>query len=153
MTLLSKSARLAILTDMKLKIKEVLRYVLNGAVATGFHYLVLYSCIEIFNFSSIGFANFCASLVGISFSFVGNRYFVFRKYNQRIVPQFIKFISLYSLVAFLHGAFLYIWSDVLLNNYNYGFAIAVAIQFLLGYYSSKYFVFKKSADQIIRINS
>lgn len=142
MILLSKSVRLVILNDMKLKIEEVLRYVLNGVAATGVHYSVLYSCIEILHFNSIGLANFCASLVGISSSFLGNRYFVFGQRDQKIVSQFVRFISLYSLVAFLHGAFLYVWSDILLNDYNYGFAIAVAIQFLLGYYASKGFVFK-----------
>lgn len=138
--------RLVILTNIKLKVKEVFRYVLNGVAATGIHYLVLYYCIEIFKFNSIGLANFCASLVGISFSFLGNRYFVFGLNNQRLISQFIKFISSYSLVAFLHAAFLYVWSDVFLRNYNYGFVIAVAIQFLLGYYVSKYFIFKNSMD-------
>ncbi len=136
--------KLVILIDVKFKTKEIFRYVLNGAAATGFHYFVLYSCIEIINFNSIGMANFCASLVGISFSFLGNKYFVFDQDDAKITLQFIKFFTLYSLVAFLHGAFLYIWSDVLLKNYNYGFMIAVAIQFLYGYYSSKNFVFKKS---------
>ncbi len=54
----------------------------------------------------------------------------------------MKFISLFSVVALLHGGFLYVWSDIFENNYNYGFAIAVAIQFMLGYYTSKYIVFK-----------
>jgi putative flippase GtrA len=131
---------------MKLKVNEVFRYVLNGMAATAFHYLALYSCIEILNFKSIGLANFYASLVGISSSFMGNRYFVFEPTNEKTVSQFFKFISSYSLVALIHGVFLYIWSDILLKNYNYGFAIAVAIQFLLGYYASKRFIFKQPID-------
>jgi putative flippase GtrA len=129
-----------------LKVKEVFLYAVNGVAATGIHYLVLYSCIEIFNINWIGLANFCASLVGISFSFFGNRYFVFEQDNQNSISQFTKFILLYSMVALLHGSFLYVWSDMLLKDYNYGFVIAVAIQFLFGYYASKNFIFKKSMD-------
>jgi putative flippase GtrA len=128
---------------MKLQIKEIFRYGLNGLIATGVHYLVLYSCIEIYKFDLIGLANFCASLVGISISFFGNRYLVFKNNNQKISTQFIKFISIFSVVAFLHGCFLYVWSDIFENNYNYGFAIAVAIQFILGYFASKYIIFRR----------
>ena len=134
---------------MKLLRLEITRYVANGGVATVAHYIVLYLCIEIYGLSSAGLANFLASLVGIGFSFLGNRFIVFKSIHQKIVGQFLKFASLYIFVAFLHGGLLYIWSDILNKNYNYGFALAVLIQFLLGYVASKSLVFKKSAEAII----
>lgn len=129
----------------KAKAEEVARYAANGFVATSVHYMVLYSCVEILNFRLIGLANLLASIFGILFSFMGNKYFVFKSSDRNIGYQLALFISLYALVAFIHGAFLYIWSDVMEKNYNHGFIVAVIIQLLLGYLASKYFVFNRTA--------
>jgi putative flippase GtrA len=131
---------------MKSDMKEIFRYSLNGLIATSLHYLVLYSCVEILNFKLVGLANFCASLVGILFSFLGNKFFVFKKNNSNITMQFAKFSSLYILVAFFHGGFLYFWSDILQENYNYGFLIALIMQFVMGYLISKRLIFGNSIE-------
>jgi putative flippase GtrA len=129
---------------MKSDAGEVLRYTTNGLVATGVHYLVLYICVELLNFSFKGLANLLASVFGILFSFVGNKYYVFRSSVGILRDQLAKFFFFYTIVAFIHGAFLYFWSDVLNKSYNYGFIIAVLIQFALGYLSSKIFIFNET---------
>jgi putative flippase GtrA len=123
--------------------EEIVRYGINGVAATAVHYFVLFSGIEFFQLNSAGFANLLASIFGISVSFIGNRYFVFRSRENRICAQAIKFIGLYMIIGFLHGLTLYFWSDVYRLNYHYGFMIAVTIQFLLGYLAGKTIIFGK----------
>lgn len=128
---------------MKPHVGEVMRYTTNGLVATGVHYLVLYTCVELLNFSLVGLANFLASVVGILVSFAGNKYYVFKSTGKPTKSQLLRFIFLYAAIALIHGAFLYLWSDVLNKNFNIGFIIVVVIQFSLGYFSSKFLIFKK----------
>lgn len=128
---------------MKPHVGEIIRYTINGLVATGAHYLVLYTCVELLNFPLVGLANFLASVVGILVSFAGNKYYVFKSVGGPAKTQLLKFIFFYVFVAFIHGTFLYLWSDVFNNNFNSGFVVAVIIQFLLGYLSSRFFIFNK----------
>jgi putative flippase GtrA len=127
---------------------QILRYIANGVVATLAHYIVLYHSIEVYGLSSAGLANFWASLVGIGFSFLGNRFIVFNSTHQKAVGQFSKFVMLYFVMAVLHGGLLYVWSDIWNYDYNYGFAFAVMIQFFLGYAANRHIVFKKSPHAI-----
>lgn len=122
---------------------ELLRYGVNGLLATAVHYIVLYFCIEFFQFRSAGVANLVASAFGISVSFMGNRYFVFKNTDKGFLSQAAKFAGLYAVIGFVHGSTLYVWTDIYKLNYNFGFLIAVLIQFTLGYIASKRFVFNK----------
>ena len=129
---------------MTIQCREMLRYSINGFIATILHYSVLFFCLEIAELRSAGFANLLASTIGISLSFLGNRYFVFCRYEVGIITQAAKFIGLYSTIAIMHGGVLYLWTDRLGLNYNIGFVIAVFIQFLLGYFGGKQFVFNQT---------
>jgi putative flippase GtrA len=131
---------------MSLARLQMALYAINGAIATIAHYVALYICIERYNLNSAGFANFLASLVGIFVSFMGNRYIVFKNTNQKITRQFFKFSLVYVLIAFMHGGFLYVWSDILSKSYNHGFVIVVIIQFVFGYFASRKFVFQESVN-------
>lgn len=142
-----KSLKLAAAIDNKFV--QLTRYAANGVVATVIHYLVLYTCVEIVGFQFIGLANLLASSFGILASFFGNKYFVFRPNYGCAHTQLFKFIFFYAFIAIIHGAVLHIWSDVYHLNYNYGFILAVTIQFLLGYFASKLLVFSE-ANNIIR---
>lgn len=121
----------------------LLRYIINGLVATGIHYTALYVCIEIIGFNSVGFANSVAALFGIVFSYLGNRYFVFKRINERMFSQAMKFGSLYFVIAILHGVFLAAWSDWQGYSYNTGFILATCLQFLLSFIGNNVLVFKK----------
>jgi putative flippase GtrA len=128
---------------VNLRRSELLRYVGNGVLATGVHYLVLFVGIEYIKFRSAGVANLFASTFGISASFIGNRYFVFKNTNEKVFIQAFKFIGLYTAIGFIHGFTLFIWSDLYKKDYKFGFIIAVTIQFILGYIASKKFIFNK----------
>ena len=73
----------------------IFRYILNGLFATSIHYIALTINIEIYDMKSAGIANFIAAIFGISVSFLGNRYYVFRSRNKPLVYQSIMFFGLY----------------------------------------------------------
>jgi putative flippase GtrA len=120
---------------------QLVRYVVNGVVATAVHYTVLRFCLEVLLMDSAGLANMLAAPVGIATSFLGNRYYVFQRRDTAIVQQALRFLALYAAIAVLHGALLYAWTDHLHLNYSIGFLIAVGLQVVLGYLAGKYLVF------------
>jgi len=120
---------------------EVARYIFNGLLATAVHYVVLMLNVEVFEFSSVGFSNFLASFFGITCSFLGSRYYVFKGHTQAALHQMRKFVLLYGSIALLHGVVLFVWSDLLGFNYQVGFLLATALQVSLSYIGNKLLVF------------
>ena len=127
---------------MKASFWEVLRYAINGFVATAVHFAVLAFNLHVLHFSSAGLANLTASLFGISASFVGSRYFVFPRTGEPIVAEALRFSGLYGAIALLHGAVLLVWSDYFGLDYRVGFLLATVLQVSLSYLGNKFLVFK-----------
>jgi putative flippase GtrA len=122
---------------------ELFRYIINGIVATATHYITLRFNIEILGFSSAGLSNLFAAMVGISVSFLGNRYFVFAlRRDANNMSLFFKFICLYGFIALVHGGTLLLWTDIWKYNYSIGFLIASFFQFSSSYIGNKTLVFK-----------
>ncbi|MBP0500502.1 GtrA family protein, partial [Mycobacterium tuberculosis] len=67
--------------------RQLLRYVINGLVATGVHFAVLTLLVEVVHVPSKGVANLLAAAVAIVSSFLGNRYFVFAATQARAGGQ------------------------------------------------------------------
>ncbi len=118
------------------------RYIVNGLVATGVHFLVLTFNLKVLGWSSAGVANLVAAVFGITTSFAGSRYYVFHGSAEPLFRQIYRFIFLYAAIALLHGALLYVWSDVYALNYVSGFAVATVMQVLFSYWGNKVMVFK-----------
>lgn len=106
------------------------------------HFATLTFLVSVVGVHSAGLANLGAALVGISVSFLGNRYFVFRSYNEPIFEQAAKFAGLYAATGAVHGLTLFLWSDVWAFDYRFGFLIATGIQVVLSFYGNKNLVFK-----------
>lgn len=121
---------------------QVSRYIINGVVATVIHYIVLSIIIEGIHIGSAGTANFIAAIFGISASFFGSRYYVFRKTATPIMAQAAKFWLLYATMALSHGIILYIWSDLAGYDYRVGFLLATCVQVMASYFGNKALVFK-----------
>jgi putative flippase GtrA len=122
---------------------RVLRYIVNGMVATVVHFAVLTFGLKILAIGSAGLANLGAAVFGVTASFLGNRYYVFRKWDEPIVVQAAKFATLYVLTVCLHGLVLFGWSDIWRLDYRTGFIVATALQVLLTYWGSKLLVFNR----------
>lgn len=121
---------------------EILRYILNGLVATAVHFGVLAFNLEILEIPSAGLSNLIAAVFGIASSFIGSRYFVFPATDASILSQAMKFSGLYGVIALLHGLVLLAWSDWFGMDYRWGFLIATCLQVSLSYIGNKYLVFK-----------
>lgn len=76
------------------EVVELLRYVVNGAVATLVHFAVLTFLIGPMNMRPVGFANFLGAVLGTAASFVGNRQFVFKAVSAPIQQQAVHFAAL-----------------------------------------------------------
>lgn len=120
---------------------EIIRYIINGLIATGVHYSVFMFNLNYLALSSAGLANFLASFFGISASFFGSRYFVFQNQRASFLSQFIKFSALYAAIAILSGLILFVWSDILNLNKSTGFLVGVALQVVLSYLGGRRLVF------------
>ena len=131
--------------EQKVKIvdqAEIARYVLNGLLATGIHFSVLTFNIQFFEMQSAGLANLIAAIFGITASFLGSRYFVYKMHQEPLLNQAMLFGLLYAFIACLHGLILYIWTDINDFDYRIGFILATILQVMLSYLGNKVLVFK-----------
>lgn len=122
---------------------QVLRYAINGLVATAVHFSVLQINLKLLGIPSAGLANFIAAFFGITVSFIGSRYYVFHGHQQSMLLQASKFGALYAAIACLHGLVLYVWSDLQGWDYRIGFLLATVLQVSLSYLGNKLLVFGK----------
>ena len=129
---------------LKISQNQVTRYVTNGFFATFFHYCGLFFCLEILSINSAGISNLFASILGIFSSFVGNRYYVFKRTDTSILTQLKKFLPLYYILSIFQGAILYFWTDIFDYDYNFGFLLCIVFQVFVGYLGGKYIVFKEN---------
>ena len=121
---------------------RTVRYIFNGLVAAAAHFLVLTLNLKVLGWSSAGLANLVASLVGISVSFMGSRYFVFTESAETLAKQVSRFFLLYIVMALFHGLLMHWWVDVFVLNYAIGFVVTMVVQVVLSYWGNKILVFK-----------
>ncbi len=122
---------------------EMARFILNGIIATGVHFSILTLNLQVYGMQSAGMANLTAAIFGITVSFLGSRYFVFKKHQEPIISQVVLFLLLYASIACMHGLVLYVWTDVSGFDYRSGFVFATILQVSLSYWGNKSLVFKK----------
>lgn len=129
-------------TSLDPRAAEVGRFVINGLLATAIHYGVLTFNLRVLELSSAGLANFFAAWFGIAASFIGSRFFVFRRREVPLARQALRFLALYAAIACLHGLLLYGWTDRLHLAYTSGFVLATVMQTVLSYLGNKLLVFQ-----------
>jgi putative flippase GtrA len=122
--------------------RQFLRFVVNGLAATAVHFSVLLFLREIIGLPSAGLANFLAAIPGISASFLGNRFYVFRSRNAPWTGQAGRFLALYATCAAMHGLFLWAWTDQGGLDYRVGFVLATALQMAMSYSGNRLLVFR-----------
>jgi putative flippase GtrA len=121
---------------------QLARYIVNGLVATAVHYAALQFNLTVLGIPYAGLANLLAAVVGITTSFLGSRYFVFRAQTGSLWHQFAKFGLLYACIALLHGSVLWLWTDVGKLDFRIGFLLATALQVMLSFWGNKALVFR-----------
>jgi len=123
------------------EVVELLRYVVNGTVATLVHFAALTVLIGPMNMRPVGLANFLGAVLGTTASFFGNRQFVFKADGAPIQQQAVQFTALYAALALVHSTLMYIWCDWAGGNYQMGFLVATFLQFILSYIANRRLVF------------
>lgn len=120
---------------------QLVRYIVNGLVATAVHYGVLRAGLEVVHLPSAGLANFIAAVFGIAVSFAGSRYYVFRRADAPVLRQASRFVALYAAIACVHAVILFVWTDLWGFDYTQGFGIALVVQVVGSYFGNRYLVF------------
>lgn len=123
-------------------VHQFARHIANGLLATAIHFGVLSFGLLVLRMESAGLANLIAAVVGASASFLGSRYFVFRASAGSPVRQALSFAALYAVIAVLHGAILYLWTDVNGWDYRVGFILATGVQVFISYAGNMAWVFR-----------
>jgi putative flippase GtrA len=121
---------------------QAARYIVNGIAATAVHYAVLQFNLGVLHIPYAGLANLIAAGFGITTSFLGSRYFVFRAHAGSFRCQFARFGLLYACIALLHGSVLWVWTDLNQLDFRVGFLIATALQVVLSFWGNKVLVFR-----------
>src|SRR4051812_42021704 len=121
---------------------QVVRYVINGLVATAVHFAVLRFCIEVLHVPLAGEANAIAACFGITVSFLGSRYFVFKGQEGGVVKQGALFLGVYVVIALSHATVMYVWTDRMGLDYRIGFLLATCMQMAFSFVANKLVVFK-----------
>ena len=123
---------------------RLLRYAINGLLATGVHYALLSVLVGPMGLRPFALANLLAAVIGTVTSFFGNRQFVFKAVGGSVRLQAARFIAIYAALALIHSAYMYVWCDHFEKNYQTGFVLATALQFLLSYIANSLLVFKEA---------
>ncbi len=118
------------------------RYLVNGVVATVIHFSALKFNLDVLGMASAGVANGIAAVLGITASFIGSRYFVFRGSGGRLLHQGLLFVLTYVCIAALHALVMYVWADRLNFDYRIGFLLATGMQMAFSFAANKFMVFK-----------
>ncbi len=125
-----------------MQLTELSRYGINGIVATSIHFAVLTFNLQFLKMNSAARASALGAIVGITISFLGSRYFVFKSTGERVASQFLKFSGMYGAIALLHGVVLAVWSDCNGLDYRIGFIAATVLQVTLSFLGNKFLVFR-----------
>jgi putative flippase GtrA len=122
---------------------QLLRYIANGVAATLVHYAVLRTGLEVLRLPSAGLANLLGAVFGIAVSFAGSRWFVFRSFDEPLMPQAMKFVGLYAAIACMHAILLFAWTDLWRLDYRIGFMLAIVVQVIGSYVGNRFLVFNR----------
>ena len=126
---------------MRDEVYRVIRFAVNGLVATAIHYIVLVALVEGANVTPIALATIIAANCGIAASYLGNRNFVMRAeipHREAIT----RFLVCYAAVIGVHGALMALWADWAGLDYNIGFVLFTVVAAGVTYLSNRFYVFR-----------
>lgn len=130
------------------KYKEIINYLIVGALTTLVSLIVYYGCVFTFlnpdNAIELQIANILSWIAGVIFAYFTNRKYVFESKNKNKIKEATKFVS--SRITTLLLDMIIMWLGVTLLGFN-DKIIKIISQILViigNYVLSKLFVFKKA---------
>ena len=121
--------------------KQIFRFLVSGLIASIFNFISYRALYLIFK--NILFASISGYCVGILFSFVFAKSWVFKNSSSQ---SLLKSFSLFCVIYFLGGvemSLIIVLLNRLIENYKIAWVIGAFIGSLNNYLGSKYFSFKK----------
>lgn len=127
------------------KNKELVTYVIVGFTTTVVSFVALYTFHSIIGMR-VEIANIFAWIVAVIFSFVMNKYVVFKSKDKNIkllLKEFLEFVAARMASFFVDEGLLILGCDVLHMNAYIVKCISEVFVVVINYFFSKYVVFKK----------
>ena len=121
--------------------KEIFRFLISGLIASTFNFISYRALYLIFK--NILFASISGYCVGILFSFVFAKSWVFKNSSNK---PLLKSFSLFCFIYFLGGiemSLVIVFLNSLIENYKIAWVFGAFIGSLNNFLGSKYFSFKK----------
>ena len=120
---------------------QILRFIVSGLIASSINFLV-YNAIYLI-FRQIVIASICGYFVGIVFSYVLAKIWVFQnKSSQNLLKSFPVFCLIYFLGG-IEMSFVIVFLNQFLNNHRMAWLFGAFIGALNNYLGTKYFLFRK----------
>ena len=124
--------------------KEILLYIIFGALTTAVNYIVYFMATRIFSCHYL-FANALAWILAVLFSYITNRRYVFESNGVKPIKEFLLFSSSRVLSWLVDSLIMFIGLDLFaLGKYEFIVkTFAQAFVIVLNYLMSKFIIFKK----------
>ena len=120
---------------------QILRFIVSGFIASSMNFIAYNSLYLIFK--KIFIASICGYFIGILFSYVLSKIWVFKKKSKQ---NLFKSFSVFCLIYFLGGiqmSFVIVFLNQYLNNYRISWLFGAFIGSLNNYLGAKFFLFRK----------
>ncbi len=127
---------------LMIKYKEVLLYLVFGALTTLVNIVVYALCTKLFHINW-EISNIIAWVLSVLFAYVTNRKYVFESKSSNIVKEMSSFFGFRLLSFVLDMGFMYLFVDMIRMNDMIAKIIVQVIVIVLNYVFSKLFIFKK----------
>lgn len=127
------------------KYKEIINYIIFGALTTLVNFFVYFICIDMFSIHYL-IANIIAWILSVIFAYISNRLFVFEKVNfsiKSIFREITLFFGARLLSGLIETGALFIMVSLLAISDKISKLLVAVIVVILNYIFSKLIVFKK----------
>ena len=126
---------------LKRNYQQILRFFVSGVIASGFNFISYWALYLIFK--NLLFASISGYCIGILFSFIFAKSWVFKNISTQ---PLVKSFSFFCLIYFFGGiemSLVIVFLNRLIDNYKIAWLFGAFIGSLNNYLGCKYFSFKK----------
>ncbi len=133
--------------DLYKKYKEIINYLIVGALTTLVSLVTYYICVSTFldpnNGIQLQIANIISWILSVTFAYITNRIFVFESKNKNILKEVVSFTSSRVITLLIDMFIMFIMVTTLKLNDKISKLVCQVVVIILNYIFSKLFVFKK----------